>query len=88
MKNRSLILIAILFSISSFAKAKPGFDPKICWDRVIEAELSWPNGCKGKVPEPGDICTEALVPLTPDELKQYQAWIAAKRPHTPCQTQK
>lgn len=88
MKIHAFSLMLLMFFSLAFAKGKPEFDPKICWDHVIAEYNSWRNGCKGKITEPGDICSEALVPLTEDESRQYQAWLKAKQPLTPCQKQK
>lgn len=58
--------------------------PLTCWNRVLTSDgtYHWPDGCRGSN-LPDQMCTQALVPLTEEELKLYSQWIADGRPAIP-----
>ncbi len=61
---------------------------QICWNRVtsVNNALQWPNSCKGN-PRTDLVCTQILIPLTSDEVTQYNQWIALGKPYiTGCET--
>ncbi len=66
------------------APDKIPFDAGRCWDQAIPGELTWQNGCKGS-PKKDEICTMAIEGLTESEKTEYQAWVDAGKPATPCQ---
>lgn len=60
--------------------------PHLCWNQVTSCNdgYCWPNGCQG-VPT-AMACTMQLVPLSQEQLNQYQLWQGAGSPIYPgCQ---
>jgi|GEM_PF-2924931 len=61
----------------------PACLPHLCWNQVISCNdgYCWPNGCQG-VPTTM-ACTMQLVPLSQEQLSQYQLWQNAGSPIYP-----
>ena len=65
-------------------KAAPA--PIICWNKAVEVDgqLQWPDSCKGEPTTTAPIaCAQLLVPLTDDEIMQYNDWVAIGKPYIP-----
>lgn len=80
----AVIIFTIIFSFLSSRNQSNQFDSGICWNKVIKYDRRgtrdtyyWPNGCKGQKSTWDTFCTQALVSLTPEEAKQYEAWRSA-----------
>jgi CARDB len=86
--SRFLILIPLLIALPFFIwivmsqrqdlRKRASYSTEICWNRVASSggQYQWPDSCKG-VRTPDMNCAALLVPLTEDELRQYNEWVAS-----------